>query len=92
MTRSDYMESESALRVDADAHEAALLKDGIPNPAYRELLKSLAAHGPEGVLESAGHLPEAQFAELHNLVKQARKNPKWAESKPTRRTRRKRHA
>lgn len=82
-----YMEEAEGFRVDATAHERALARDGIPNPSYRELLTALASHGPDGILESGCHLPPDEFKQLHALVNEARKNPKYTD-KPRKRRRR----
>jgi hypothetical protein len=49
-------------RVEFVAHERAM-RD-VPSPTLDELLKYLGRRGPDGVLEAAGHLSDAQYARL----------------------------
>lgn len=64
-------EALNALHVDPEAHERSLVRQGLDQPTFTQLAKYVAKHGPDGVLESACHLTEAQFEKLTAIVKAA---------------------
>lgn len=67
----------NGLHVEAPAHERALkLVTGLRDPSLAELKRHVDKRGPDGVLESAMHLSEAQFKQLAIHVEQARKGGK----------------
>lgn len=58
-------------------------KDGVSKPSFTSLLAHMERFGPEGVVESAMHLTDEQYAKLKakaKAMKYDRKARKWAAS------------
>ena len=49
--------------------EKHMIAAGIAQPSFTQLKSSLEKYGPEGILESAIHLPEDQYDKLEALVR-----------------------
>lgn len=51
------------------AQDNVLEASGFRNPTFTELKTALQKSGPEGILASARHLPQEQYARLAKMVK-----------------------
>lgn len=68
-TKDEALNGTHKLNVEPVAHERALcMTEGMEQPSFKQLVKSLYARGKDGILESACHLGDGDFAKLANLV------------------------
>lgn len=67
MTKQEHIDT--TLRVGIDEHERCLMRTGADQPSFKELVAYMERHGTDGILESAYHLSDEQFAALAVLVK-----------------------
>lgn len=52
-----------------------------PQPALDDLLRHLFKFGPDGILESAGHLSDEERRQLDQEVRYARKTVRYAKTR-----------
>lgn len=67
--QQDVLDRVNGLHVESKAHERMLERQGINQPTLNELMHAAQRRGPDGILESAGHLPEDQFTKLAQFCK-----------------------
>lgn len=62
------------------AQDAALRASGVEDPSFKDLKRILEKNGPDGIIESARHLPPQQYNRLADMVKRtpARRKGRFA--------------
>lgn len=66
---ADTLDGEHVFTDEALAQDQILRADGFKDPTFTELKTALHKTGPEGILESARHLPQSQYDNLAKMVK-----------------------
>jgi hypothetical protein len=67
--KTEVLNATNALHVEPVAHERALMTTvGLKQPTMRELIAAFKRRGEGGILESAMHLADKDFAVLREIV------------------------
>jgi hypothetical protein len=68
-TKHEALNGNHKLNVEPVAHERALATtEGLQQPTFTQLVKAFYARGKDGILESACHLSDGDFAKLAAVV------------------------